>query len=97
MGFYYSCFFLPEVASKRSLIQTVAVLLQKDIDEFGLDFCLKKIMLELKSLVQDGLFDEKTKRRIQVRVICCLGTVIHDYKSYLEIHLLKGSKICLSQ
>ena len=43
------------------------------IDHFGIKFCLRDAMSELKALVDEGIYDVKTKRHIAVRVICCLG------------------------
>ena len=51
----------------------LALLRQQDIDHFGLSFCLKDPMAELKDLVENGLWDERTNKRIQIRVIACLG------------------------
>ena len=69
MGFYYSIFNDLEVSSGRSTIQTIGLILQSDIDFFGLDVCLTNPILQLKTLVEEGIFDVKTQRNIQVRII----------------------------
>ena len=43
------------------------------IDHFGLKFCLKDTLSELRDLVNEGLYDPKTNRKIAIRIICCLG------------------------
>ena len=43
------------------------------IDHFGLKFCLKKPLSKLRDLVNEGLYDPKTNRKIAIRIICCLG------------------------
>ena len=73
MGFYYSPLADLKVAAKRSTIQTLSLIFQKDIDHFGLRKCLQNSMQELKNLVDEGFFDEKSKTRLQVRVISNLG------------------------
>ena len=73
MGFYYSPFVTLEVGSKRSSIQTLALLLQKDIEHFKLNVCLQKVITDLKNLVIEGIYDKKTDKIIQVRVMCSLG------------------------
>ena len=61
------------VSSKLSTVQTVALVEDKDIIEFGLKRCLKEILSELDILIKEGFYDEKLKTTIQVRVICSLG------------------------
>ena len=61
------------IASKRSLVQTICLLLQSDIDEFGLKVCLEEVLLELKNIVLEGIFDKKSNKNLQVRVIASLG------------------------
>ena len=73
VGFYYSCILKLKAASKRCTIQTICLVFQSDIDFFGLSFCLKEAMHELENLVQDGLMDETTNKRIQIRIIASLG------------------------
>ena len=73
MGFYYSPFVSAEAGSKRATIQTLALLFQKDIDHFSLNVCLKSTMDDLKCLVLHGIYDEKIKRNIDIRIIFCLG------------------------
>ena len=64
----------------------LALLLQRDVDFFGLSLCLKDAISELKDLVENGIYDQATNKRIQVRLIACLGDnlgkVIHlkNYK-----------------
>ena len=58
---------------KRTKVQTLALLLDKDVQEFGLAFCLKKTMLELKDVVTNGVFDEVDQQQLQVRIIASLG------------------------
>ena len=57
------------LASKRELIQTLALLRSQDVEQFGLSVCFEKTMLELENLVVEGIFDPKTKQHIQVRII----------------------------
>ena len=76
MGFYLSGLVDLKVCSKRCTIQTISLILQKDITHFGLNICLKRPISELKSLVQEGIFDEISNRNIQVRVIASLGLCI---------------------
>ena len=73
MGFYYSPFVNLVVASRRSTVQTIGLIFQRDIDHFGLNTCLKNPISQLKSLVNEGFYDNETKRTFQVRVICSLG------------------------
>ena len=73
LGFYYSIFTSLESCSKLDLIQTLALLFEKDVEFFGLSVCLKATIDELKKLVLEGLYDKKFKRHIQVRVISSLG------------------------
>ena len=61
------------MASKRSTVQTLGLVYQKDVDEFGLETCLTPIMSELKEMVLEGIYDEKTKHNLQVRVVASLG------------------------
>ena len=61
------------IASKRSLVQTICLLLQSDIDKFGLKECLEEVLLELRSIVLQGIFDKKSNKNLQVRVIASLG------------------------
>ena len=73
VGFYYSGINSLKAGSNRSTIQTLAILDQKHIDHFGLSFCLREVMEEVKNLVQHGIYDNKSKKTLQVRVICQLG------------------------
>ena len=82
LGIYYSILTDLVVASKRCTIQTLALIWQKDVDTFGLSFCLKEILSELELLVNEGFYDEKTDTRIQIRLICSLGT-IHILRKHL--------------
>ena len=75
MGVYYSAFDDIRICSRRSTVQTICLVLHEDIVEFGLNVCLAKIMVELKDIVLQGIFDSKTSRNLQVRVICSLGRV----------------------
>ena len=50
----------------------------RTIDHFGLKFCLRDTLSELRSLVNEGLYDSKTKRIITVRIIACLGEEIRS-------------------
>ena len=59
--------------SKRATIQTLALLFESDVEFFGLSFCLKQTIDELRTLVDQGIYDEKLKRKITVRIMCCLG------------------------
>ena len=61
------------VASKRSTVQTLGLIFQKDVDEFGLENCLSPIISELNELVSEGISDERTKNILQVRVVANLG------------------------
>ena len=51
-------------------------------DEFGLNYCLRETMDEIEKLVTDGIYDHETKKNIQVRVICSLGTVFKFTKKF---------------
>ena len=73
LGFYYSAFGNLKVASKRSTIQTIALVLQNDINHFGLRNCLSASMSDLKKMVMNGLYDKRLNVKLAVRVICCLG------------------------
>ena len=70
---YYSLFDDTSIASQRATVQTICLLLQSDIDLFGLNMCLEKTMLELRNLVHQGLFDKKSNKILQVRIIASLG------------------------
>ena len=72
-GVYYSPFTNLKVASKRSTVQTLALIYPKDVEEHGLGRCLEKVIFDLKELVIHGLFDEKSGKTLQIRVICNLG------------------------
>ena len=50
--------------------------MEKDVEKFGLDTCLEKVMEELNLLVTNGIFDEKSQTQLQIRIIACLGTVV---------------------
>jgi hypothetical protein len=69
MGYYYSVLNDLVVSSNRKTLQTISLILQSDIDFFGLDVCLINSILQLKTLVEEGIFDHKTQRNIQVRVM----------------------------
>ena len=73
MGCYWNPLVTLEVASKRPCIQTAGLAFQKDVDDFGLDMCFEQTMLEWKTLVEEGFFDEKTQTTLSVRIICSLG------------------------
>ena len=72
-GMYYSSYTDIRVSSKRSTVQTICLVQQKDIDTFGLNLCIKEEIQDLRTLVEQGIYDEKTKTNLQVRVIACLG------------------------
>ena len=73
LGFYYSPFSDLRIASKRSAIQTLALVDSKDIKELGMSTCLEATIADLKNIVINGYFDKKLQTNIQVRVIACLG------------------------
>ena len=73
MGCYWNPLVTLEVGSKRPCIQTAGLAFQKDVDDFGLDICFEETMSELKVLVEEGFFDEKTQTTLSVRIICSLG------------------------
>lgn len=73
LGMYYSPFASLHIGSRRSMVQTIALLEAKDVENFGLKFCLENTMAELKHLVTSGIYDEKTKNQIQIRIIASLG------------------------
>ena len=79
LGFYYAAINNWKALSQRSLIQTVALISPADVKEFGLSKCLKEIILELKSIVENGIFDEQSGTKLEVRIICSLGTVPLSY------------------
>ena len=79
VGVYWSACTTLEAGSKRSTINTLALLNQRDIDHFKMDVCLKKVIDQLRNLVNNGIYDEISKEQIAVRLICCLG---NDYSSY---------------
>jgi len=62
-----------KVASKRATVQTIALVYQRDIDYFTLNNCLKNPISQLKQLVNEGFFDDETKRTLQVPIACSLG------------------------
>ena len=66
------------------LVQYVIPLFYGSCFKFELNFCLRETMLELKELVTYGLYDPKTKTNIQVRVICCLGTVFKCEEIFID-------------
>ena len=82
MGYYYSILNDLEVSSNRSTIQTISLILQSDIDFFGLAVCLRNSILQLKTLVEEGIFDVKTQRNIQVRI---MGKVSYFYDQNVVI------------
>ena len=87
LGFYYSVFTTLLFGSKRSTVQTLALIDSKDIEEFTLRVCLKATIADLEKLVLEGIYDEKTQQTIQVRIICCLGRVLRlDMMFHFFIH-----------
>ena len=73
LGVYLSFFMDIAISSKRYTVTTLCLLQSADVETFGLEFCLKKPMEELKNLVLTGIYDPITKRNIQFRIVCCLG------------------------
>ena len=73
LGVYYSVMSDLKVCSLRSTVQTICLLLQSDVDFFGLSICLEETIAQLKVLVDEGLYDSLTKTNVSVRVICSLG------------------------
>ena len=73
MGVYCSIISDLKICSKLSTVLTLALLNQNDIREFGLRKCLEPIMIDLKTLVCDGYYDEKLNTTLDVRVIASLG------------------------
>ena len=55
-------------------------------DEFGLNYCLRETMDEIEQLVTNGIYDHETKKNIQVRVICSLGTVFKFTKKFQDMY-----------
>ena len=84
LGFYYAAINKWKALSQRSLIQTVALISPADVKEFGLSICLKEIILELQSIVENGIFDEQSGTKLEVRIICSLGTVPLSYSRRFE-------------
>ena len=80
LGVYYSPISNLKVSSNRSTVQTVGLLYPKDVKEFGLQKCLVPSMTELKQLVNNGFFDEKSKTNLQVRVIASLGDNLEQHE-----------------
>ena len=76
---YCSGFCDIKVGSQRSTVLVMCLVLQKDIDKYGLNNCLKEQIKDLRDLVEQGIFDKKTNTTLQVRVIASLGK---DYYSY---------------
>jgi hypothetical protein len=70
------------ISSKRDTVTTLCLLHSADVERFGLEFCLKKPMEELKNLVLMGIYDPITKRNIQFRVVCCLGREMNTKKIF---------------
>ena len=68
------------ISSKRNTVTTLCLLQSADVETFGLEFCLKKPMEELKNLALVGIYDPITKRNIQFRVVCCLGREMNTKK-----------------
>ena len=73
LGCYFRILVNLQLSSKLASVETAALVLQKDVDDFGLAICLEETMLELKTLVEEGFFDEKTQTTLSVRVIASLG------------------------
>ena len=73
LGIYYSPITDLKVASNRSTVQTLALLFPSDVKEFGLSKCLETSIKELRLLVENGCFDEKSQHTLQVRLIASLG------------------------
>ena len=73
LGVYLSFLMDLCVSSNRGTVTTLALLLDHDVQEFGLSFCLQETLLELEDLVTNGYFDEKSQTQIQVRIIASLG------------------------
>ena len=90
LGVYYSPFDSLEVASHQSTVQTLALLSQKDVERFTLRICLEETMLDLKNLVNTGIFDKKMNKILQVRVMCSLG-------DNLEQNQIAGIKLNISK
>ena len=86
LGVYLSFFMDIAISSKRYTVTTLCLLQSADVETFGLEFCLKKPMEELKNLVLTGIYDPITKRNIQFRIVCCLGRGIQ--KKNNQIFLL---------
>ena len=81
MGFYCSCITDLRIASKVDTAIVLAILYQSDIDSKGLSFCLKSVMEDLRKLVLEGIYDDKLKRNITVRVVASLGMELVLIKS----------------
>ena len=94
LGIYCTPFDDIKVASKRSTIQTIALIFNSDVVKFGLVFCLIRIITDLKMLVQNGIYDKKLNKTHQVRIICSLGNFL---KTFLHYHyVLRALKTSLS-
>ena len=70
-------------------MQTIALLNSKDAVHFGLPVSLKVVMDDLRSLVEDGIYDEQTNKTLQVRVICNLGDNLGEYIFILRYQISK--------
>ena len=77
LGFYYSLFTTLKAGSEKPTVQTIAILFEKDVNFFGLSVCLKRAISELKTLVLNGIYDQKLKKNLEIGVICSLG-MLHN-------------------
>ena len=73
LGIYISFFSDLRMASKRNTVQCVALIFPLDIEKFGLHKCLKKVISDLKLLVNEGLKDMRSNKTYQFRVVANLG------------------------
>ena len=73
LGIYYSPITDLKLASNRGTVQTLALLFPSDVKEFGLSKCLETSIKELRLLVENGCFNEKSQHTLQLRVIASLG------------------------
>ena len=76
---YISFFTDLKLSAQRSSVQTVALLNEKVVKKVGLKECLEAttdgygVLEDLRNLVVNGYYDEKTGRMLQVRIVCSLG------------------------
>ena len=89
VGVYYTACHDQKIASQRQTVQNVALIKQEDISNFGLSRCLNHIIAELQNIIIEGLWDDKFKKKLNVRVICSLGDNLGNFLHFVCLRILR--------